>query len=212
VRALRASRAGVVKIGFFVLVTSSSESGPVELCTVHGRPVSHLVRERWLRTPNVAPKRFNELVKNSIGLSAMSNRISRLALVAATMCLSGCAMCANPFDCQYGAYGSRLPRADMTNGRVGSILDGSLGGIVSTAPIVQEEEGETYFEGTYGPEMDHEGEFYDDGEALYDEPQPIEYDSGDLYESPASFSDDGGLPASIQIGLAYDRMEERAGE
>jgi hypothetical protein len=36
---------------------------------------------------------------------------------------SGCAMCANPHDCKYAAYGGRRARADMVHGRVGSVFD-----------------------------------------------------------------------------------------
>ncbi len=65
----------------------------------------------------------------------MATRIGHLALAALLISLAGCAMCANPFDCQYAAYGGRLPRADMVNGRVGSILDPASGGVLSTQEI-----------------------------------------------------------------------------
>ncbi len=65
----------------------------------------------------------------------MAARIGHLALSATLISLAGCAMCANPFDCQYAAYGGRLPRADMVNGRVGSILDPASGGVLSTQEI-----------------------------------------------------------------------------
>ena len=65
----------------------------------------------------------------------MAARIGHLALAATLISLAGCAMCANPFDCQYAAYGGRLPRADMVNGRVGSILDPPSGGVLSTQEI-----------------------------------------------------------------------------
>ena len=35
----------------------------------------------------------------------------------------GCAMCANPHDCKYAAYGGRRERTDMVHGRVGSVFD-----------------------------------------------------------------------------------------
>jgi hypothetical protein len=41
----------------------------------------------------------------------------------ATFCLSvlsGCTMCCQPHLDDYGAYGTRKPRVDRTNGRVGS--------------------------------------------------------------------------------------------
>ncbi len=65
----------------------------------------------------------------------MAARIGHLALAATLISLAGCAMCANPFDCRYAAYGGRLPRADMVNGRVGSILDPAHGGVLSTQEI-----------------------------------------------------------------------------
>ena len=40
-----------------------------------------------------------------------------LGFVSSTM---GCAMCSNPYDCFYGAYGGTWQREDMTHGRVGS--------------------------------------------------------------------------------------------
>ena len=40
-----------------------------------------------------------------------------LGFVCSTM---GCAMCSNPYDCFYGAYGGTIQREDMTHGRVGS--------------------------------------------------------------------------------------------
>jgi hypothetical protein len=49
--------------------------------------------------------------------------ISKLAttlLVLMTVSLSGCAMCSNPFDECYPAFGGSRPRADMLAGRVGS--------------------------------------------------------------------------------------------
>ena len=49
--------------------------------------------------------------------------VGGLALLA-TM---GCAMCANPYDCSYAAYGGRIQRANRAHGRVGSILDPSAG-------------------------------------------------------------------------------------
>jgi hypothetical protein len=36
---------------------------------------------------------------------------------------SGCAMCANPYDDSYAAYGGRRERTDMVHGRVGSEFD-----------------------------------------------------------------------------------------
>ena len=67
----------------------------------------------------------------------MALRIGHLALAAMLLSLAGCAMCANPFDCYYAAYGGRLPRTDMVHGRVGSILDAAGGGVVTTQEIMQ---------------------------------------------------------------------------
>lgn len=48
---------------------------------------------------------------------------SVIVLFAVTACLlSGCAMCANPFDECYAAFGGSRPRADMLAGRVGSLF------------------------------------------------------------------------------------------
>ena len=62
----------------------------------------------------------------------MAARIGHLALAAMLISLTGCAMCVDSFDCQYAAYGGRLPRTDMVNGRVGSILDPAGGGGLTT--------------------------------------------------------------------------------
>jgi hypothetical protein len=35
---------------------------------------------------------------------------------------SGCSLCCSPYTEDYAAFGSRTPRIDMKNGRVGSIL------------------------------------------------------------------------------------------
>lgn len=35
----------------------------------------------------------------------------------------GCALCANPHDCKFAAYGGLRERADMVHGRVGSVID-----------------------------------------------------------------------------------------
>jgi hypothetical protein len=43
-------------------------------------------------------------------------------LVLATLSASGCSLCCSPYNDDYLTYGSRTPRLDMKNGRVGSIL------------------------------------------------------------------------------------------
>ena len=122
----------------------------------------------------------------------MNTCSTQLALVAAILSLSGCAMCANPFDCQYGAYGSRLPRADMTRGRVGSILDGTSAGVVTTQPIVSE--------GTFDIGVRDLG----DGE-----PQPIDTEMTFGLELPeVSESNYEHLTPVRQIEHVYDTIQE----
>lgn len=49
-------------------------------------------------------------------------RILRVVLLASTAAaLSGCAICANPHDCKYPAYGGIIERVDQVHGRVGSL-------------------------------------------------------------------------------------------
>ncbi len=43
--------------------------------------------------------------------------IGLLSLVSSSL---GCALCCSPDDCNYGAYGGRWQRHDMSSGRVGS--------------------------------------------------------------------------------------------
>lgn len=126
----------------------------------------------------------------------MSNRFCRWTFVILTICFSGCAMCSNPFDCQYGAYGSRLPRADMTFGRVGSILDGAQGGVVTTEVLGPVEGSEPYYDQSYS-----------EGEIIYGEPTPIEGLSNETY-SPPSFEQ---LPATEQIERVYETIEGEIG-
>ena len=68
----------------------------------------------------------------------MAARIGHLALAAMLISLTGCAMCVDSFDCRYAAYGGRLPRTDMVNGRVGSILD-PAGGRDETGDVLLED-------------------------------------------------------------------------
>lgn len=35
---------------------------------------------------------------------------------------AGCSICPSPYDYDYAAFGTKTPRADMRNGRVGSIF------------------------------------------------------------------------------------------
>jgi hypothetical protein len=43
-------------------------------------------------------------------------------------------MCANPFDCDYAAYGGRIERLDRTHGRVGSAFTPEVGTDTRYAP------------------------------------------------------------------------------
>ena len=40
----------------------------------------------------------------------------------ATLSATGCSLCCSPYNDDYVTFGSRTPRLDMKNGRVGSIL------------------------------------------------------------------------------------------
>ncbi len=52
----------------------------------------------------------------------------------------GCSICANPFDHDYIAFGSRTPRQDMQHGRVGSpFSDPALGGGITEGVEVLDE-------------------------------------------------------------------------
>lgn len=52
---------------------------------------------------------------------------------------SGCAMCSNPDDCTYSAYGGRWQRADPCCGRVGSVFDAADVQIVETEVLSEDE-------------------------------------------------------------------------
>ena len=93
----------------------------------------------------------------------------------------------------------------MVNGRVGSILDGSAGGVVSTQPI--EDDGQPIYEDqTYTGQAHQHGEIFHGGEVIYDDPQPVENDAESLYESPSA-SNYGELSATDQIEQAFDQMD-----
>ena len=61
--------------------------------------------------------------------------IGLLSLVSSSL---GCALCCSPDDCNYGAYGGRWQRHDMSSGRVGSAFAeagyDSLGNIIEAEP------------------------------------------------------------------------------
>lgn len=50
----------------------------------------------------------------------------------ALMTMTGCAMCAHPFDYDYGAFGGSWERADPANGRVGSAFHAAGARLVQT--------------------------------------------------------------------------------
>lgn len=56
--------------------------------------------------------------------------------------LSGCSLCCSPYLDDYAAYGSRTPRMDMKNGRVGSVFSDpqlTSGVITSSDPSFMDE-------------------------------------------------------------------------
>ena len=68
----------------------------------------------------------------------MNRYLLHCLLIASLAALSGCAMCAGPFDHNYPAFGGAWQRSDPVNGRVGSIFepagDQVVGTGVATAP------------------------------------------------------------------------------
>jgi hypothetical protein len=44
-------------------------------------------------------------------------------LILLPLLATGCALCANPYDASYAAYGGLRQRTDMVHGRVGSVFD-----------------------------------------------------------------------------------------
>lgn len=50
--------------------------------------------------------------------------MSFVLLASLSLLATGCAMCADCFDYDYGAYGGACPRTDMSYGRVGSAFTG----------------------------------------------------------------------------------------
>ena len=79
----------------------------------------------------------------------------------------------------------------MAHGRVGSILDGSSAGIVTTQPI--------YEDGGF-----LEGEVFSEAEVFYGESQPFESNSNEIFESP---SPSQPIPAQEQIERVYETIE-----
>lgn len=119
-------------------------------------------------------------------------------------------MCPNPFDCQYAAYGSRLPRADMTHGRVGSILENAAAGVVTTEPMVQEDaapfDGSENYESPTGPSSNED-------DAVYGVLPPVNNGSSPAYGTdPDTDSSLEELPAADQIERVYDAINGEIGQ
>ena len=84
----------------------------------------------------------------------MRQWIRELFMLAIVCSSLGCSICANPFDHDYIAFGSRTPRQDMKHGRVGSpFSDPALGGGVpgEVVEILDEGYGEILEEADTGP-------------------------------------------------------------
>lgn len=116
-----------------------------------------------------------------------NNPIVWLSLLVVTC--GGCAMCANPFDECYPAYGGSRPRADMLAGRVGSaFVEAGLWSEADKPPTEP-----TMAEEPWGLDSDAQKV----GEDASDEYEPDEYDSGDY--------DSGGqdVPGVEYSGVEY---------
>ncbi|MFM9065121.1 MAG: hypothetical protein ACKOOI_19095 [Pirellula sp.] len=54
------------------------------------------------------------------------HRPGRWALLASLwVCCAGCSICPSPYDYDYGTYGTKTPRTNMSQGRVGSVFSES---------------------------------------------------------------------------------------
>jgi hypothetical protein len=69
-------------------------------------------------------------------------RRSLLLLSCLLIPLSGCTLCASPYDCDYGLYGGSWPRHEMAQGRVGSKFHGAGSSITPHVPEAIEPPGE----------------------------------------------------------------------
>ena len=83
----------------------------------------------------------------------MRHWISELAVLALFSSALGCSICANPFDHDYIAFGSRTPRQDMRHGRVGSpFSDPALGGgMTESVEVLDESYADVLEEAESGP-------------------------------------------------------------
>ena len=53
----------------------------------------------------------------------MTRILALCSVLSLLVCCWGCAVCASPYDCTFGAYGGIRERMDMVHGRVGSVID-----------------------------------------------------------------------------------------
>lgn len=66
--------------------------------------------------------------------------LSSLCLLVAG--LSGCTLCASPYDCDYGLYGGSWQRHDPAQGRVGSAFNNAGSPVLPTTEELIEPPGE----------------------------------------------------------------------
>ncbi len=138
----------------------------------------------------------------------MALRIGHLAL-AGLISLTGCAMCDNPFDCYYAAYGSRLPRADMVHGRVGSILDPPGGGVLTTQEMATGEYyGDGDFAGDYEEGIVGEGAIYPEGTGVEFEAAPLSADELMIGPPAAVNLDPVPAPGTEELDQAFEAIND----
>lgn len=58
--------------------------------------------------------------------------VASVGLLVVSSLFLGCAMCANPHDSTYNAYGGLRPSTELSRGRVGSVLD-PVPGVLTTS-------------------------------------------------------------------------------
>ena len=120
------------------------------------------------------------------------NCTKSVMLVLVVSLLSGCAMCANPFDEFYAAYGGSRPRADMLAGRVGSkFVEAGQWCETDPLPTPAATDDGSVIEGDYESSV-----IQDD----YYESTPSEIIEGDSYES--------GSSTRFQLNEAVDNVLE----